>query len=198
MIPVDADSAYFAAYPGLTKMLTDKSNKGKGTCTDDLGNSICGVYQFTITNPSPTVAQTVYGSLEVKSNNFPVVADGKTNIHYAMFKGTAAEVADKDGFAVNGTAKDVTEAAAGELVIPNTALPTSGTFNINNSDWSVTEQLLTAGGAGASQTYTIVVWLEEAGSDNVGDQGKIFNAAIKFDTSAGGSGVTGTLSGAAG
>ena len=43
LIPVDAENQYFAAYPGLTALNPDKSNKGKGTCTDDLGNSICGV-----------------------------------------------------------------------------------------------------------------------------------------------------------
>ena len=119
-----------------------------------------------------------------------------SNVHYALFKGTAAEVKAKGGFLVRGVAKKVTEAAPGELIVSKKALESEGVHG-QTTEWANTElQLTPKGTEGASQTYTLVVWLEENGSKNSGDQGKMFNAAIKFDTSAGGSGVTGSLAAA--
>jgi len=199
MIPVASTNANFKLYPGLTKKNLEAEPDpilGKGTCTDDRGNAICGIYEFGIKNPSDTVTQTVYGSLEVKATDFPVIeGTGKTNVHYAVFKGTAAQVAAAtDKFTVTGTAKDVDEAALGGLVVAKAALGAKDDLHGQTTDWKNTEQILAPG---ATQMYTIVVWLEENGDKNSGDQGKMFTAAIKFDTSAGGSGVTGTLSAAA-
>ena len=183
MIPVDSDDTNFKLYPGLTARDASKGTVGKGTCTDDRGNAICGVYEFTINNPSTTVAQTVNGSLTVVKNGF-------TNLKYAVFKGSAAAIKEaKGGFDVNQTtAKKVDEAAIGELVV------LKDTFGVKDDTdtWTNTQQLLQPT---ASQTYTVVVWLEEAADANNAEQGQLFSANIKFDTGTG-SGVTGTLSAA--
>ena len=193
MIPVSTDTTdkygkYFHLYPGLTKK--DATHKGQGTCTDESGNSICGVYEFTITNPSETVSQTVFGSLEIKTNDFPeMAATGESNVHYALFKGSVADVVAKGGFLVRGTGKKVTEAEAGELIVAKKGLESEGVHG-QDTDWKNTEQELAPE---TGQEYTLVIWLEENGALNAEDQGAKFSAAIKFDTSAGGSGVTGVL-----
>ena len=60
---------------------------GADDCHDVNGNVICSVYQFTISNPAGnTASQKIYGYLDVNENTFD-------NLHYALFKGTASEVA---------------------------------------------------------------------------------------------------------
>ena len=184
MIPVVSSNQYFKLYPGLTRK--DETHKGHGTCTDDRGNSICGVYQFTITNPSTTVAQTVTGSLTVTSNEFPIMTEtSKSNIHYAVFKGTADKVLGKYDVTQAATT-NVANANDGDIIVAKTALGAIDDTNV----WTNTQQLLQPLG---EQSYTLVVWLEENADKNAGDQGAVFTASIKFDTGSG-SGVTGTLS----
>lgn len=56
-------------------------------CHDVNGNVICSVYQFTVSNPTGnTASQTIYGFLDVNENSF-------VNLHYALFKGNASQVA---------------------------------------------------------------------------------------------------------
>ena len=43
-------------------------------------------------------------------------------------------------------------------------------------------------------TYTMVMWVHETGSQQDGDQGGKFKATVRFNTSGGGTGVTGDLS----
>jgi len=67
-------------------------------CRDVNGNNICSVYQFTVTNTSTTSTQRVYATLTPKSNTF-------TNLKFALFKGTAAQVeASEKGWDVDGAA----------------------------------------------------------------------------------------------
>jgi len=202
LIPVattGANLANFKAYPGLVNKVTTGDNqiKGRGSnsCSDEVGNSICSVYQFTIGNPSTnTSSQRVYGRLEVTENKFPlmtaddvtggsVVAEGKTNLHYAVFKGAASTL--YGNFDLSGTVGNVTDNGT-KLIQGKTALGAKGSVETWTDN---TSQLLAPG---ASQTYTIVVWLEENGAFNAGDQGKLFTAAVKFDTGSG-QGVTGQL-----
>ena len=203
LIPVDttttANKAAFAKFPGLvakTETLYGLGAEGKGTntCSDIVGNSICSVYQFTIGNPSSnTASQTVYGRMEITENKFPLMTEaektgvtpvGSSNLHYAVFKGEASKLYGNfnlDGKVGNVTVSD-TVMVQGKTAIKGKDSVERWTDN--------TKQLLAPG---ESQTYTIVVWLEENGAFNSGDQGKLFTAAVKFDTAAGGSGVTGQL-----
>ena len=190
MIPVDSDNEYFKLYPGLIST-TEKTNGtvGKGTCSDDDGNAICGIYQFTIKNPSETVSQTVYGSMTV-------VESGFTNMWYAVFKGAADTIeASDDKFNVNASTQNTAvidengdEVEDGTLIIAKKVFEAAEEPD-DWSDW--TEQTL---GPGDSQTYTVVVWLEDNG-DQKAEQGQTMTAAIKFDTGSG-SGITGNLSAA--
>jgi len=196
LIPVDSTNANFKAYPGLVKKTSTLKGRGTNTCSDEVGNSICGVYQFTIENPSTnTSSQTVYGSMTVKSNGFPVMtsaassgvtAVGKSNLYYAVFKGAASS--HYGNFDLNGTVGKVT-ATNTKMVQGKTALGQANSFE----DWkNNTEQLLAPG---ESQTYTILVWLEENGAFNSGDQTKTFTASIEFNTGTG-KGVTAQLTNA--
>ena len=190
MIPVDSSNARFNLYPGLINETPEKlenttETTGVGTCTDNDGNAICGIYEFTITNPSPTVAQTVYGSIKVTSNS------GLENMKYAVFKGSAAQVeASANKFKVDGVAgKKVTEAQVGEVVI---AAKTFEDVDVKD-DWATNTAQTLAGGTG--QTYTVLVWLEEAQAANVAEAGKLLTAEVTFDTGTS-TGITGNLSAA--
>lgn len=192
LIPVNSANANFPKYPGL--QVKDASHVGHGTCTDDNGDPICGIYSFGVTNPA-NVAQTVYGSLEVKAIDFPVntTTPGKTNLHYAVFKGKASDVLNK--YSVSGTPKTFDAANDGDLLVEKTAFGTGTEIHDSKEgspqrNWANTATLLSPN---ETAYYTVIVWLEEAGANNSGDQDKKFKAGIKFDTSAGGSGVTGVL-----
>lgn len=185
MIPVDADGngTLFSTFPGI---VTTGAN-GTG-CRDLQGNSICSVYQFTIENPNTTTAQKVVGSLKVVTNGF-------TNLKYALFKGadtailaTTAKYNVDAAETATATTTDnwvtQTSAAVGTLV-------EKGTFGAADSTetWTNTTEKLAATG---TTTYTMVIWLEEAGEANDAEQGKTFTASITF-ASESGSGVTGVL-----
>ena len=173
----------FAAYPGLDRPVRtgDKSGWtiGKGTCTDDEGNSICGVYQFTIENPSDNVSQNVTGGIKILNNG------GFTNLSYAVFKGAADSITS---FNVNAQAKAVGSASVGDVVVGRTAFP-NVTQQADFTMWANTNETLAPNG---TTTYTVVVWLEEAGEANQSEQGIAFSAAITFTTGTG-TGVTGVL-----
>ena len=194
MIPVDADGngSLFKTFPSLA---AGDGLKGSG-CRDLVGNSICSVYEFTIENPSETVAQTVVGSLKVVTNGF-------TNLRYALFKGADSAIAGegKPGYNVdldpektavttnNWVSK--TPADAGDLIHKgNFATDADGDGIIK---WGNTLEQLAAK---ETTTYTIVVWLEEAAALNDPEQGKTFTASITF-ASESGSGVTGVLTASA-
>lgn len=201
LIPVASTINSFGNYIGMLNETTEKKQAntesiGVGTCTDNDGNAICGVYEFTISNPSATVSQTVYGSLTVTD-----VTEGLVNMKYAVFKGSVAEIEAKT---VSGTAtkfvlgaanKKVADAAIGETVIaPKNFVVTQSEGAYTKDDWATwTEQTLAPSGqTGSSQTYTVVFWLEEMAEANVGEAGKIITAQINFDTGTG-KGITGNL-----
>lgn len=199
LIPVlttGANEALFPRYPGVETT----------QCKDDSGNSICSVYTFTIANPNQTTAQTVYGFLDVTSNEF-------SNLYFAVFKGTAAEVLAKTTtqFNVHGTAGDTNTVDNGMLVHKGVQLPkvTEGTSTQEIALPLLTEELAASGKAdlsatnpnsdfatGSYTTYTVIVWLEEAGDGNNAEQGASFTANVRFTTGTG-KGVTGSLSAAA-
>lgn len=195
MIPVDSSINSFGNYIGIKNETEDKVSAntesiGQGTCTDNDGNAICGIYEFTVNNPS-TVSQTVYGSLIVTE-----VSEGLTHMKYAVFKGSVEDIEEKIVTGTNtkfvlGTDKAVASAAVGETVIaPRLFNVTKEDGAFVKDDWGTyTQQTLAPG---ASQTYTVVFWLEEAGGDNVGEAGKMLTAEITFDTGTT-SGVTGNL-----
>ena len=182
MIPVDADGngATFASFNDAEGV------KGSG-CRDLVGNSICSVYQFTVQNPSETVAQTVVGSLKVVLNGF-------THLHYALFKGSDTEILATEGkynvdaqpaktTIIDGTTQ--TDAAKGTLIH-------KGVLGAANDEikWDNTLERLDPE---ETTTYSVVVWLEEEGKENDVEQEQSFTASITFTSDTGKGGVTGVL-----
>lgn len=181
LIPVDESKSGFNAVPGVTAQ----------SCKDLNGNNICSVYQFTVTNPSGNAAQRIYGTLTPQTNTF-------TNLHYAIFKGTAEQVgATSNKFDVDGTAVTAVSNATKNTIGTNGDLVIADTQLTKDSKTPITlaplEQVLDGG---ESVTYTIVLWIHETGSDQTtADSGKSFAGGVTFTTANGStSGVTGVLS----
>lgn len=180
LIPVDVTQSGFLTTPGNTA--TD--------CHDQNSNVVCSTYTFTVTNPDTnTAAQRIYAQLKPVSNTF-------TNLHFAMFKGTAADVKsgsvkfDVDGTAVTTDSNPTKHiiGANGDLVITKTKLTKNSTAAI---DLNPVEQVL---GVGESVTYTIVLWIDETGEAQNEDQGQAFAGGVFITTEKGsGTGITGVL-----
>ena len=180
------NGATFASVPGVTAT----------SCKDNNLNSICSVYTFKISNPSATVAQTVYGSITVNVNEFE-------NLHYAVFVGNDEQIkASTNKYNVLGeataaqtavgTSKTAAEFTKGALIVSGGKVPAIGERTLWGGNSAV---LLYPTGDATSRInevdYTIVLWLEETGAEQ-NEQGKKFNATITFDTGSG-TGTTGTL-----
>ena len=206
LIPIDVTLDQFNKGTYTDSQGTKYSFVGIGTndCRDVNGNNICSVYQFTVSNPESTdkVSQFVYATMEVGANTF-------TNLKYAVFKGTADEVAastlgwDVDGTAVTTNTTDYTYTAftknasdaarkhvianKGDLIISKTDLVKDAKTTHNLTPIN---QLLDDG---ESMTYTVVLWVDEQKTAQDADQGKDFKATIKFTTATGGKGVSGQL-----
>lgn len=242
LIPVDETLAGFATggYVGNVDVDTPKSKN----CIDDDGNEFCSVYEVTVTNPSGTTAQTIYARMDVATNTFPAnTRDGgtaeaptcstlreghemycdKSNVSFAIFKGTAANVGDStakwdvdgsisdDWYSSDGGSK---ENALGDTVT-TTANSTTTSGNVAGTpvlgalgDMVVARTAVPTGNEGntftfdtmsqtlkpgGSVTYTIVMWLHENYLDQESSEGKTFAAGITFSTSLKGSGVTAVL-----
>lgn len=204
IIPVDGTSANFVTYPNSTL----------NGCVDRNSNNICSVYEFTVKNQDPASAsiampaQRIYVSLKAKTNQF-------VNLHYAIFKGTSAQVLAKTStkFNVNGTAVTTVGTPSkhdvgtnGDLVVSNTQL----TYNDTTShEIAQLEQVLENQEA---VTYTVVIWLQETGKNqsdtevavgatgtgdhagNTNESGKTFEAGINITTVKGTTGITGVIS----
>lgn len=193
MIPVETDGdngAIFARYIGLTE---NKDSTDRLACKDNVNNSICSVYEFTVKNPDATTAQTVVGSMKVSANTFE-------NLYYAVFKGADSAITTAEYQALNGAATTTVlngttgasqqDSPIGSLVVAKARVPKT-TENNGVVNWPNTLETLTPG---EETTYTVVVWIEETGSDqtSVDGNGKNFAAGITF-TSNTGNGVTGII-----
>ena len=186
---------------------------GADMCIDAKGNSICSVYQFTVTNPT-SAAQTIFPTLTAASNGF-------VNLKYAVFKGPASTVALGSGLNLStatGTAVSSNYASAsgtvqndGTLIVAGTVAPAAGASHTSSGTSDTLDNMrITLAPNNGSITYTIVLWLHETGynqsdpdvtinttdatSHNTNEAGKTFAAGITFTTSSGTGGVTGVLS----
>ena len=210
LIPVETDGsngAIFGRYIGLAGA---DGNSERKACKDDVGNSICSVYQFTVKNPNPTTAQTVVGSMKVSQNTFK-------HLYYAVFKGDdktiptekynlingAASATVHSGAGPQGTGAGQEPSAVGTLVVPKTHIVATadqssapaGTGRDGVYNWSNTLETLAANGG--NTTYTVVIWLEESGSDQTTeDAGMSFAAGVTFTSNTGAGGVTGVITSA--
>ena len=206
LIPVDVskDSANFAKFPGITtianedtlteEQLATELAKGK-TCRDLKGNSICSIYEFTIENDNDTTAQTVIGSMKVATNGF-------TNLHYALFKGSIANIASYTISSLDaaGASTTATTSTAGTLIHTGNIKDDSAVVGTEGQAgykaegviaWPNTKESLAPNG---TTTYTIVIWLEDTGIDQKEEMKQSFAAGITFTSDTGEGGVTGILS----
>lgn len=221
LIPVKETLDGFAKGGFIGDNPSDANNDGtkepmNANCVDTDGNEFCSVYSFTIKNPSTTTSQKVYARIDVASNTFTVNSEsgcststdpycGKTNLAYAIFKGTPTQVIGS----TNGW--NVTEAAVTAKYTPATdaqtaAGNTAGTEVVGKLGDMVVGRTATKAGdgyvlpaleqtlkPGGEVTYTVLMWLHETDTNQEADEGKAFAAGITFSTSLGGSGVTAVL-----
>lgn len=199
----------------------NRLGKTQRQCIDDNGNQICGVYVFTIGNPSQGTTQTIYGTLNVVTNEF-------SNLYFAIYKGNAN--GDAEG-------KDYVELNDDNLVVPITKFPEAGkslemktlteTLIGSSLDYDQSGKVITDGfneklpktytlateevvvdGKTVTRhnkvTYSMVIWVHEIKGDEgvtdadqtKQDSGKTFSAGLSFNTSSGGNGVTGVIAAA--
>ena len=179
LIPVDGASANFKSYPGKT---------GQNNCLDNVNNVICSVYTFTVTNPNQA-AVTIYLSVLPTTNEF-------ANMHFALYQGTVADItATANQFDTNSTRNTLVNpkvATTAGLVVADTPFGANATSEIQLAGASGV-QLDATGGTRDSVTYTMVLWVQEANTDQTAvDANKNFAAQIKVNTSNPASGETGT------
>ena len=208
LIPIDESNSKFASVVGTAS--TD--------CKDDNGNNICSVYEFTVSNPSTTTAQTIYPTFTSTVNEF-------TNLHYIIFAGEASDIANTANFR-NGAASPIssaplsasgTVASDGTIIVANEVVPATGVSHIATGTGDSTHVLKLSNmiqtlPASGEVTYTIVLWIHEISGDtnpaNGGDQtavdsvitegnatrARVFEGGITFTTAGGtAGGVTGKL-----
>lgn len=173
-----------ATYAALDQDGTGNTNP---QCVDDNGNDVCGVYQFTVSNPSTTTSQDISYTLDVVLNTF-------SNLHYKIYEGTASAL----------TAGGVTGNPAESTVVASGTFP--AVAETGSHQTVELEDLNTQLGRTSpsnSKTYTMVIWIHEIKDDEgVGngdqttvDSGKSF-AAQMIVTSGSGGGVTGVIAAA--
>ena len=178
-------------------------------CRDDLGNNICEVYKITVTNQSATATIQVRGTLNLTSN--------ATNMYWKLINATTGTVsypAEEDltegqtatDYEVLATASEINGMPAVQrgseledtyLTVSNTA-PEGSDPVYEGTNISLTG----TNGNHSSETFYVVVWLEEIGDEqqdvDASAEGaeKTYQGVITFDAvdAAGNkSGVTATF-----
>ena len=179
LVPVSSESPYFSRYPGIAA-------SGEHSCLDDLGNQICSIYEFTVTNTA-SVAQTIYVSFVPSENTFD-------NMYFAAFNTSIASANYVVATGSNGSGNTF-------ILTPQT---TSGNSTLGHQATKLTKNNTspidmpgssTTLSAGSSVTYTILVWLQETGSDQNTEQGGVFKAGVNVTTGGNSTGVTGVMGG---
>ena len=182
LVPVSSESPYFSRYPGIAA-------SGAHSCLDDVGNQICSVYEFTVTNTA-SVAQTIYVSFVPSENTFD-------NMYFVAFN---TSIASADYTVATGSSGS----GANFVLTPQTTASNStlghlATKLTKNSTTAIDMPgLSTSLASGASVTYTILVWLQETGNSQNTEQGGVFKAGVNVTTGGNATGVTGILDGSSG
>lgn len=187
LIPAEDYIAHFAA-TDTTHIGEDRVNE----CIDDNGNEVCGVYNFTIGNPSFTTKQGLYGSIKISSNEF-------TNLWFEIIDETGTVVVQPTIMPSEGEV---------ELTALNQTLDTTDETEATGlgegfveEDASTYPVKCVYDGTDCTETnvrnYKLVLWIEETGADQTeADSGKTFAAGITFTSANDTTGVTGVISAA--
>ena len=181
-------------------------------CKDEYGNEICGVYKFSIGNPSVTTRQNLFGSLKVSSTEFE-------NLQFAIFDETGKEVMPATNIAEEADDQGVIALTGlATYLLPSTLDDTNGDGTVDTSGFDEEDpdtytrictygEVTDAKGEGTEddvlctetniRDYTLVLWIREKGVDQTeADSNKVFAAGITFTSAQGSTGVTGVISGA--
>ena len=201
-----------ATYAALMQSITP--NQGDNAqCVDDNGNDVCGVYQFTVCNGTLEVVneaktnncqatsnstQDVYFTLNVATNEF-------TNLKYKIYTGAVTNLTSSSTAKTSGTTFP-SSGSSTQLKLGNLSAAEDEDLDNDGQADGMKYHLGTAAGSN-SVTYTMVIWLDETGSNqSVADSatlqnnesresGKAFAAGITVSTGSG-SGVTGVIAAA--
>lgn len=202
LIPASDTIAKFGA--------TDTAHiNSKGTCIDDNGNEVCGVYDFFVGNPSGTTAQKIYANITVVTNTFDALyftvldETGTAVIPATSFKfdsdntnKTAGETKTNADGTVTYTEKE------GKAVLELNALTQTllaSASNISDTDKNDESKydLKTEGLEKNFRKYKVIIWIRESGKDQTtADAGQAFSAGINITTGGSGTGVTGVIAAA--
>lgn len=151
---------------------SDSEGNNYVSCRDDKGYTVCGFYDFTLTNNGD-------GAVKVKAYVEPTaLTDGEkafTNLNFVLY--------------------DVTNGGNGTSVGKGT-FSYEGNFGIVGNPATL-DSTLDLAGNGTTQKYRLFVWLNEAGAANDAEQGAVFNGTVKIDVVGAENGqITGTATGA--
>ena len=207
LIPAEDYIANYAAMEQLNDAEIAEFNKdktedqyydGNKQCMDDNGNEVCGVYEFTIGNPSFTTSQDLYGNIKVVSNEFEElwfrIYDEEDNQVVAP---TAFSTADKDGL--------IPLTQLNQKLLPSSddtgKTPDADADGFTATDpttyTKVTQTLDNGTVLSNVRTYKMVIWIEETNKDQTElNSGKIFTGSITFTTASDSRGVTGVINAA--
>lgn len=181
-------------------------------CKDEYGNEICGVYEFSIGNPSVTTRQGLYGNIKVANSDF-------TNLYFAIFDETGKEVMPATSFSTADSEGVIQLSGLASYLIPSSLDDsnkdgTADTEGFDETKPSTYTRICTYGqviDAKSPDTteddvlctetnvrdYTLVLWIREMDKDQTEeDSGKVFAAGINFTSANDETGVTGVISGA--
>lgn len=207
-----------ATYAALEQTLPATQGENE-QCIDDMGNEVCGVYQFTICNgtlvldsqtnektdtctANATSTQEVTFTLNIVTNTF-------TNLKYAIYTGAVTSLSSSSTPKIAAT----TFPASGSVPLQLGNLTSAEDYDADDDGEpdGLVYRLGTAANANAV-TYTMVIWLNETGenqsdtgvtagttdaqSGNTNESGKSFAAGINISTGGNSGGITGVISAA--
>ena len=169
----------------------------KGTCIDDNGNEVCGVYEFFVGNPSGTTAQKIYANITVVTNTFD-------NLYFTILDEEGKEVIPATNFKGTGQNDDNTvtyKTEEGKTILELKALEqtlsASPSAVADGDKNDASKYTLKEGTDKNFRKYKVIVWIRESGTDQTSaDAGKAFSAGINITTGGSGAGVTGVIAAA--
>ena len=176
------EETQYVGSDGATTTLT-----GHGLCKDAYDNEVCGIYEFTIGNPT-TSRMEIEGEVTSVINQFE-------NIWFAVYDETNTQVVTPKKFPQATQTVKLTGLEQG--LVGSTNEKDNSSFDETDPttytpivDKSNPENATTETNV---RTYKMVIWIQEIEDDQTtADSGKILTASIKFQTK-GGAGVTGTI-----
>lgn len=152
-------------------------------CIDDKGYTVCGVYEFTLTNngvnPVDITAKVVPTLPTEEEGEEPTEGETET---------TTAE--EKQFKHLKYSLYDITGVSATET---GTEIVANGAITYN--EFQILSNPVSIAGNGTEKKYRLFIWLDEQGPDNNSEQGAVFRGTVYINVP-GAENVTGTAKGA--